>query len=106
MAHKLVHGGQNEAETSFANDALFLSAYLPYCDAMFIDNACAEMLKKEPVHQKVPESDRVYSMQTKDEFLSFLKGIESVASPYHLAKISEVHGDDWLMPSNDLLKSF
>ncbi len=106
FADRLVHGGKKEAETSFGNDAKFLSAYLPYCDAMFIDRPCAEMLKKQPVSHKVPESARVYSMQSKDEFLLFLKGIESAAPPEHLAKVIEVYGDDWLKPSNDLLKPF
>lgn len=103
MAHRLVHGGQKAMETSFANDVRFLSAYLPYCDAMFIDNACAEMLKKQPVSQVMPESDRVYSMHHRAEFLSFLKSIESAASPEQLTKVAEVYGDNWLPPSNDIL---
>ena len=65
---------------------------------MFVDNECADLLRKPPVHHVVPESIRVYSMHTKDEFLEFLKSIETAAPPEHLKKVAEVYGDDWLAP--------
>lgn len=96
LAHRLTKGGGREWSESFGNDVAFLSAYLPYCDAMFVENTCADLLRTNPVKAVVPESSRIFSMKSKDEFLSFLEQIENDAAPAHLCRVREVYGDGWV----------
>lgn len=106
LAHNVARGGwTKKGKYPSAYDVQFISAYLPYCDAMFTDNACAEVLKVKPASQFVPENAKVYSMKTKDGFLKFLDSIESTASPGHRAKVCEVYGDGWIAPSTEILAS-
>jgi hypothetical protein len=87
-----------------ANDVNFISAYLPYCDAMFIDNKCAEILKGKPANEKVSEGAKIYSLDTKEEFLKYLGQIETDAPPGHHAKVCEIYGEEWIAPSVEILK--
>ncbi len=104
LAHHVARAGWKHKEKyPSANDVNFISAYLPYCDAMFTENTCAALLKGKPVDQSVPEHRKVFSENTKDAFLKFLDGIESTASPEHRAKVIEVYGNGWIVPSTEIL---
>lgn len=103
LAHEFARGGREEPIGSFGNDVKLVSAYLPYCDAIFIDNACARILKSSPVQCLIAETTRVFSYGTKDDFLTFLHGIEATATPGHIAKVREVYGEKWVAPPIEIL---
>lgn len=99
LAHRLVHGGSKNWDASFSNDMDFVSAYLPYCDAMFIENTCADILTSNPARPLVPECDRVFSMRSKDRFLKYLNQLEASVSSEHRARVRDIYGDDWDKPA-------
>lgn len=81
------------------NDVDMLSAYLPYCDAMFIDREMHGLLDEKPLKTALNFGAKIFSARSKpEEFLDFLDQIESSAPAEHLAKIREVYGDAWEKP--------
>lgn len=58
----------------FFSDVDVMSCLIPYCDAMFLDRECAAYWKEiqsSPARRMGYET-RIFSMATKDEFLSYL----------------------------------
>ncbi len=86
---------QAENPSAF-NDIAAISTYLPFCDAMFLDKECANLLTSNPVMTRVAHKAQIFSLQTKDNFLSYLKGIEASAPDGHLEKVHAVYGKFWL----------
>ncbi len=80
------------------NDVDMLSAYLPYCDVMFVDTEMRGLLDEKPLKTTLNYGTRIFSLRAKQEFLDFLDQIESSASAEHLAKVREVYGDGWEKP--------
>ena len=80
------------------NDVDMLSAYLPYCDAMFIDREMHGLLDEKPLKSTLTYGARIFSLRSKQDFLDFLDQIESSAPAEHLAKVREVYGDGWEKP--------
>ena len=68
--------GKKEPPKS-TSDVQFISSYLPYCDAMFVDKESRKLLKELPrdlpPHLKLSEVEtKVFSMNQKYEFLEYL----------------------------------
>jgi hypothetical protein len=55
------------------NDVKAISAYAPHVDAMFLDRKSAALLNEEPLKSELPVRARIFSLQTADEFLEYLK---------------------------------
>ena len=64
-----------------ANDIEMISVLLPYCDAMFIDNECHTYLKEQPLRDAINYGTKVFSQNTKNEFLNYLDELSDV--PVH-----------------------
>ena len=75
------------------SDVRMISSLLPYCDAMFVDRECHGLLANIPVSHRPNYGCRVFSLTNRDEFLEYLRAIESAASADHLAMVAEVYGD-------------
>jgi hypothetical protein len=84
------------------NDIDVISAYLPYCDAMFLDKEMGILLTEGPLRKFLGFNTRIFSIAKKDEFLAFLDSIETNASSDHLEKVREVYGDSWEDPFVEL----
>ncbi len=104
LAHRF-HSGQKKWEASIANDITAISTHLPFCDAMFLENECANLLTSEPVKKHIIYKARIFSLQTKDKFLTYLKEIEASAALEHLEKVQEVYGKFWTLPFSKLQPS-
>ena len=75
-----------------------LSAYLPYCDAMLVDNGVRAMLISLPRRYALGYTCRVFSKHNGEEFLAYLHEIERDADPFILALVRDVYGEDWPTP--------
>jgi len=81
-----------------------ISALLPYCNAMFVDNECNGFLKEKPLADEIRYGTKVFSYKSRKQFLEYLDKIKSTASRTHLEKVKEVYGDDWMQPYTDIYK--
>ena len=98
IARKAASGRKRLPNQGMANDIKTVSVLLPYCDAIFIDNECDAYLREQPLCDALDYGTKVFSQNTKDEFLGYLDEIELKASPEHLDKVDEVYGEGWREP--------
>jgi hypothetical protein len=91
LAHNF-SGNKKAWKESIANDIIAVSTYLPFCDAMFLENECAQLLTTNPVRRHVDYKTKIFSLKTKDKFIAYLKEIEMSAPPEHMEKVQEVYG--------------
>jgi hypothetical protein len=105
LAHRFRNGGQKKWETSIANDITAISTHLPSCDAMFLENECANLLTSNPVKKRMTCKTQIFSLLKKDEFLAYLKEIETSAPKEHLERVQEVYGKFWAVPFSKLQPS-
>jgi hypothetical protein len=97
MAQLASRGKKTRAKHPF-NDVDMVSAYLPYCDAIFVDKEIESVLAEKPLPSELGYPARVFSVRSKDLFLNYLDQIESEASPEHLSLVREVYGKNWEKP--------
>jgi hypothetical protein len=64
-----------DANPSAAEDIHFISSFLPYCDAAFIDNDMCALLPQSRLFQGL--KTKVFSLNTKDNFIEYLSVLES-----------------------------
>jgi hypothetical protein len=87
-------GGQRDPpNVGMATDIKTISRLLPYCDTMFVDRECRSVLANIPGKFKPAMVERVYSMQTRREFLAYLRGLRSDMSEEHIAGLREAYGE-------------
>lgn len=98
IAHAAANGQRRPPDQGMANDINVVSAYLPYCDAMLIDNRVRAMLTSLPKRHALDYPCRVFSRNNGDEFLAYLGSIEQEADPLILSLVRQVYGQDWPRP--------
>jgi hypothetical protein len=81
LARKYSAGQKRLPTRGFLNDVKAIAAYAPYVDAMFLDNECATLLSEAPLRDDLDFKARVFSLNSKEAFLEFLRGIEGGATP-------------------------
>lgn len=82
-----------------------ISAFLPYCDAMFVDDQCAALLAEEPVRSRLAtHGTRIFSTRTVEQFIAFLQSLESTAGKEWCDLVLRTYGPDWLTPYRDILR--
>jgi hypothetical protein len=95
VAQQAAKQGRNKLPTpGFGYDVLAISSYMPYCDAMFIDNECQTMLSQNPVRDRLCYPAKLFSTKTVDAFLGYLHEIASKAHSEHLKIVASIYGDD------------
>lgn len=104
LARKAAAGRKRLPNRGFSTDVQMISALLPYCDAMFVDNECRGYLTEEPLCQ-LEYGTNVFSYNTKEAFMEYLDSIRSDASAAHIAKVHEVYGEDWEKPFTELYEN-
>jgi hypothetical protein len=87
------------------NDVDVIAAYLPYCDAMFLDKEMASLLGENPVKTKIGYQTKIFSIRNKDAFLQYLDELEFNAPTGHIQKVREVYGDSWEKPYVEIFHS-
>ena len=99
LARKFVSGRKKPPNQGMANDIEVISSLLPYCNAMFIDNECYGYLTEQPLYDHIKEyNTKLFSLNTKEEFLEYLNQLKLNIPQDHLDKIKEVYGNDWPKP--------
>jgi hypothetical protein len=68
---------------------------LPYCDAMLMDNDCRALLLNIPTALRPAEVARVYSLNSRTEFLDYLRSIRASITPEHLEALRDVYGEEY-----------
>jgi hypothetical protein len=99
IAHAAANHQRRPPDQGTANDIDVVSAYLPYCDAMLIDNRMRAMLGSGlPRRHALSYPCRLFSPNIASEFVAYLKSVEEEADPLILALVRDVYGDEWLKP--------
>jgi hypothetical protein len=78
----------------FHNDVDVMSCLLPYCDAMFLDNEMANYWREiqgTPT-RRLPFETRVFSPNSKDEFIAYLDKLERAVPEEQRRMADEVYG--------------
>lgn len=76
LARQYAKGGRKkDPGEGIVNDVDIISLYLPLCDAMFIDNECAELLRQKPACDRIGYDTKIFSLNNRDEFLNYLDQI-------------------------------
>jgi len=104
IARKAAAGQKKPPNQGMYNDIFIISGLLPYCDAMFIDNACYNYLNEHPLVDEIDYNTKVFSQNNKEEFLEYLNAIESGAPKRHLDRVYEVYGKGWVKPFTEIFK--
>jgi hypothetical protein len=97
-ALKAAAGQRAPPRASFATDVGTISAYLPYCDAMFVDNECRALLAEEPVRSRLTFPTRVFSVSTWDQFTAYLDELLASCPEDQRRLVRMVYGDSWEQP--------
>lgn len=105
LGWRAAHGQKSVPGQGTPNDIKFIAAYLPYCDAMFIDNDFAQLLSEGPLAEAVSSFPaRIFSRRSRDDFLAYLAELEEGADPAHVAHVERTYGDTWTEPYRAILE--
>jgi len=96
---------ENFPNGSMYNDVDVVSAYAPFCDAMFVDKEIAHLASQAELKKELVGRARLFSLRQREReaFIDYLKGIETNAPPEHLKLVREVYGESWGTPFLQLL---
>ncbi|MDE2784278.1 MAG: hypothetical protein OXK77_15090 [Gemmatimonadota bacterium] len=105
LARRAAHGQKRVPSRGTPNDIDFISAYLPYCDAMFIDKEFDLLLSERPVAPKVEDyPTKIFSTRTRRDFLSYLDALEAEADPDHVDLVVRTYGETRTEPYRSMLE--
>lgn len=102
LSQKAASGQKRPPNPGTSNDVEMLSTLLPYCDAMFVDDECRALWQDIPRDHKLPYRCVLFSQNTGEKFLQYLKAIRDSATPEHLKTVSEIYGPDPLKPPQSI----
>lgn len=104
LARKAASGQRRAPSSGMWNDITAIATFLPYCDAMFLDNECAGLLREEPLRSRLsPFGTQVFSSRSGEPFLAYLARLEEEAGPEHIRLVADVYGEDWSVPYREIL---
>jgi hypothetical protein len=102
LSRKAAAGQKKLPDEGMAADIRVVSALLPYCDAMFVDNYCRSLLDDIPQTHRLPYKCLVFSSKTSPKFVEYLRGIRDTANAEHLKLLEEVYGPNALEPRKSI----
>lgn len=105
IARRAAAGQKRVPSSGMANDIIAISAYLPYCDAMFLDNECAELLNEEPLKSRIKYPTQIFSLNNKQQFLEYLSSLKDIAGAEHLSLVDETYGMEGVTPFRSILEN-
>ncbi|MDE2945347.1 MAG: hypothetical protein OXT63_14245 [Gemmatimonadota bacterium] len=105
LGWRAAHGQKSVPGQGTPNDIQFIAAYLPYCDAMFIDNEFAQLLSEGRLAEAVSRfSARIFCYRSRDDFLAYLKELEEEADSAHVSLVTRTYGETWTEPYRSILE--
>jgi hypothetical protein len=96
IAHAAANHQKAPPDEGTASDIDLASAYLPYCDAMMIDKRTRLMLEQGSYAESY--RCRLFSRNTGEQFLGYVKTIEKEADPFVLELVRSTYGEERLKP--------
>lgn len=102
MARKAATGQRKPPNRGFFADVNMISVFLPYCDAILIDNECAGLLRENPIADRLSYNTKIFSTKSILEFLDYLDKIENATTDAHLLLLEEVYGPNYGEPYNNM----
>lgn len=93
LSRELQGGRKQPVDLGTPADFAAISTSLPYCDAMLVDNKCAEYLGQEPLVSEVAHHGcRIFSLRSKEKLLAHLNEVEASASEDHRQLVTQLYG--------------
>ena len=102
LAAKAAAGQKKMPSQGTVTDIIIVSALLPYCDAMFMDNECKALLQDVPKDFALPYACKVFSPNAGADFIRYLNEIKNSATPQHVKLIEQVYGPEALQPASGI----
>ncbi|MHB8412835.1 MAG: hypothetical protein ACYDDI_12945 [Candidatus Acidiferrales bacterium] len=102
LAAKAASGQKEIPNQGTVTDINIVSTFLPYCDAMFVDNKCRALLQDIPRERALSYPCKVFSPNTGADFIRYLAGIRDSVSREHLALVEQIYGPDPLKPQTSI----
>lgn len=99
LAMKAAAGQKKPPNRGTATDVNMVGSLLPYCDAMFVDSACASLISDIPREHRLPYPCRVFSPRSGEEFLAYLNGIRDAMPEEHRDLVRSLYGKSWDKPN-------
>ena len=96
IAMRAAAGQKEPPDEGMTTDIETVAYLLPYCDAMLMDNGCRALLLNIPTALRPAEVSRVYSLNSRTEFLDYLRSIRASITPEHLDALREVYGEEYV----------
>ncbi|MFA7151669.1 MAG: hypothetical protein WC113_02045 [Candidatus Paceibacterota bacterium] len=101
LAHRAATGKKEPPKST--TDIQFISSYLPYCDALFVDKESASLLKEfpkgTPPHLKLKEfSGKIFSLANKEEFLDYLDRLVTEIPKDQAIILKDMAGESYTAP--------
>jgi hypothetical protein len=104
LARKARSGQKRSPTRGMWNDITAIACFLPYSDAMFVDDECAGLLRDQPLRSRIRYGTRVFSNNTRNELIQWLRGLEDAAGGAHVRLVERVYGSSWTTPFREILQ--
>lgn len=85
--------GQKEPPNAGTSNDIRVLSLAPYCDAMFVDNGCRALWMKIPTKYRKPYKAKMFSYNTRQQFLAYLRNIQEHADPAIVDCVHQVYGE-------------
>lgn len=94
VQHEKAYTNRKKAEKKllgFTHDVRHIATFAPYCDAIFVDNAMAHILRDSRVAIEKRYETKVFSRRNQSEFESWLSEMEGNMDKSHRAALRTIH---------------
>lgn len=100
-AHRAANGKKNPPKSTA--DIQFISSYLPYCDALFVDKESAILLREfpkatPPKFRLAEFNARIFSLANKEQFLDYLDQLVADIPTEQMEALKDMEGEDYGKP--------
>lgn len=79
-------------------DVAVISHFMPFCEAMFLDNGMRGLVNEKKVATQVGYPTQIFSKATINEFFAYLDECEANVHPAHRAAVVDTYGEAALEP--------
>ena len=98
LSQRAANGQTKMPDQGTLNDISVVSIFLPYCDAMFVDDGCRALLHDIPKEYCLPYSCAVFSKNNSQDFFAYLISLRDSVTPEHLEIMKDVYDSDPMKP--------
>lgn len=103
LAMRAENGQAHAPNQGMATDISVIADLLPYCDAMFVDNAARALVEDIPKSRRPPYGGQIFSAKVRGKFLAYLEQLIAAAPKDRQALIRQVYGDEYAKPYTEIL---